>query len=249
MSGTYAPVPYDVGFSLNVYIKNIEDGTNIIEQILPYFTPEFTVTLKSATDLGLKQDLPVILTAVTMEDNFEGGFDDRRIITWTLDFILKGMLYGSVRDSKIIKKSTINLRPVVNTISQSIVNTQNTSIYAPAPLVQLTTNISSVGASSSNGSGYAAWSPDGTEIAFRSFRNGNTADIFVMNADGSNQRNLTQNNITADWYPTWSPDGTKIAFNSTRSHPGTANTDVYVMNRDGTDIRACLLYTSDAADE
>jgi hypothetical protein len=133
VTGTYAPVPYDVGFSLNIYIKNIEDGTNIVEQILPYFTPEFTVTLKSATDLGLKLDLPVVLSAVNMEDNFEGSFEDRRIITWTLDFILKGMLYGATTSNKVIKKSIINLRPV--TANSSVANTttaNNRSVIATA---------------------------------------------------------------------------------------------------------------------
>jgi len=139
VTGTYAPVPYDVGFSLNIYIKNIEDGTNIIEQILPYFTPEFTVTLKGATDLGIKVDVPIILSAVTLEDNFEGGFDDRRIITWTLDFILKGMLYGSVADAKVIKKAIINLRPVSgNTISEVIAS--NGSVSNTRTTYQSTSN-------------------------------------------------------------------------------------------------------------
>ena len=114
---SYAPVPYDFSFQLSIYTGNIEDGTHIIEQILPYFTPEFTVTLKSVSDLELNLDLPVILTSVTSEDTYEGGFEERRLITWTLDFTLKGNLLGYVKDIGIINKASINFRPGANTLA------------------------------------------------------------------------------------------------------------------------------------
>jgi hypothetical protein len=114
LASTYSPVPYDFNFQLSVYISNIEDGTHIIEQILPYFTPEFTVSLKSVTELGLNMDLPMILNSVNMEDSYEGGFDERRIIIWTLDFTMKGQLFGPVSNSGLINKIKINLRPTMN---------------------------------------------------------------------------------------------------------------------------------------
>ena len=114
IASTYSPVPYDFNFQLSVYIANIEDGTHIIEQILPYFTPEFTVSLKSVTELGLNMDLPLVLNSVNMEDSYEGGYDERRIIIWTLDFTLKGQLFGPVSNSGIINKIKINLRPSMN---------------------------------------------------------------------------------------------------------------------------------------
>lgn len=139
VTGTYAPVPYDIGFSLNIYIKNIEDGTNIVEQILPYFTPEFTVTLKSVTDLGLKLDVPVVLSAVNLEDNFEGGFEDRRIITWTLDFLLKGMIYAATTNAKVIKKSIINLRPIneSNTLYSNTTTANTRSVITSVPAMNV----------------------------------------------------------------------------------------------------------------
>ena len=115
LASTYSPVPYDFNFQLSVYITNIEDGTHIIEQILPYFTPEFTVSLKSVTELGLNMDLPLILNSVNMEDSYEGGFDERRVIIWTLDFTMKAQLFGPVSNSGLINTIKINLRPTMNT--------------------------------------------------------------------------------------------------------------------------------------
>ena len=113
---SYAPVPYDFNFQLSIYVGNIEDGTHIIEQILPYFTPEFTVSLRRVSDLELNIDLPVILNSVSTEDSFEGGFEDRRLILWTLDFVLKGQLYGFIVPNKpIVNKAYINLHPTMNT--------------------------------------------------------------------------------------------------------------------------------------
>jgi hypothetical protein len=114
IASTYSPVPYDFNFQLSVYIANIEDGTHIIEQILPYFTPEFTVSLRSVTELGMNMDIPLVLNSVNMEDSYEGGFDERRIIIWTLDFTMKGQLFGPVSNSGIINKIKVNLRPTMN---------------------------------------------------------------------------------------------------------------------------------------
>ena len=104
----FAPVPYDFQFSLYVYTRNAADATNICEQILPFFTPEFTVTINDATDLNIDVDCPIILNGVNREDTYEGDFESRRIVTWTLDFTMKGLLFGPVQDSKIIKKAYID---------------------------------------------------------------------------------------------------------------------------------------------
>lgn len=90
----YAPVPYDMEFNLYIMVKNAEDGTMIIEQILPYFTPEWTSTLNILPDMNYKLDVPVILTNVTQEDTYEGNFETRRAIIWTLNFTMKGLLFG-----------------------------------------------------------------------------------------------------------------------------------------------------------
>ena len=104
MTYSYAEVPYNVDFSLHVMTKHVDDGLQIIEQILPYFTPEFTVTI-NATSLHKKIDIPIILTNVDSEEDWEGDFDSRRSITWTLNFVAKSLVFGRLRDSDQIKKT------------------------------------------------------------------------------------------------------------------------------------------------
>lgn len=113
---TYSPVPYDLNFSLHIYVKNIEDGTAIVEQILPYFTPEFTITLKGVTKMKLNQDVPVVLTSVNTEDNYEDGLNTQRAIVWSLDFTAKATLFGPIADTGVINKVEVNLYPSSNTV-------------------------------------------------------------------------------------------------------------------------------------
>jgi hypothetical protein len=105
----FNPVPYNWDFSLYVFVKNAEDGTQILEQILPFFTPEFTVTMTLISGMTIKMDIPLVLNSVTSEDTYEGDFATRRSIIWTLSFIMKGFLYPSVTDNaKIITSSVVD---------------------------------------------------------------------------------------------------------------------------------------------
>jgi len=105
----YNPVPYNWDFSLYVFVKNAEDGTQILEQILPFFTPDFTVTMTLISGMTVKMDIPLVLNAVTSEDSYEGDFASRRSIIWTLSFLMKGFLYPSVTDNaKIITSSVVD---------------------------------------------------------------------------------------------------------------------------------------------
>lgn len=99
----YNPVPYNIEFKVYIYAKNAEDGTKIIEQILPYFTPDWTTTVNLIPEMNINQDIPVILNNIEYSDTYDGNFKDRRAIIWTLDLLLKGYLYGPVRKSGIIK--------------------------------------------------------------------------------------------------------------------------------------------------
>jgi hypothetical protein len=99
----YNPVPYNIGFRLYIMVKNAEDGTKIVEQILPYFTPDFTTTIMLIPEINEKKDIPVILNDISQEDQYEGNFTERRQLIWTLDFTLKGYIYGPVKKSAIIK--------------------------------------------------------------------------------------------------------------------------------------------------
>lgn len=99
----YAPVPYNITFQLSILCKNAEDGTKIVEQILPFFTPDWTVTANIIPEMNIKHDIPIILNRVGVEDVYDGNFADRRSMIWTLDFTLKGYLYGPIKTAKVIK--------------------------------------------------------------------------------------------------------------------------------------------------
>lgn len=99
----YNPVPYNVDMKLYVYVKNNEDGTKIIEQILPFFTPDWTMKVIMIPEMNLEMNIPIVLNNVSFEDNYDGDFKDRRAIIWTLDFTIKGYFYGPVRKGGVIK--------------------------------------------------------------------------------------------------------------------------------------------------
>ena len=103
----YNPVPYNWDFSLYVFVKNAEDGTQILEQILPFFTPEFTVTMTLVSGMSEKRDIPLVLNSVSSEDTYEGDFATRRSIIWTLSFVMKGFLYPAVSDNAAVITSSV----------------------------------------------------------------------------------------------------------------------------------------------
>ena len=105
----FNPVPYNWDFSLYVFVKNAEDGTQILEQILPFFTPDFTVTMTLISGMSIKMDVPLVLNSVASEDSYEGDFATRRSIIWTLSFVMKGFLYPSISDNaKVITSSVVD---------------------------------------------------------------------------------------------------------------------------------------------
>ena len=83
--------------------KNTEDNLQIVEQILPFFTPDFTVTITTVPNTLEKRDVPIILDSVTYADEYEGDFQSRRVITWTMSFTMKTYLYGSISKSEVIR--------------------------------------------------------------------------------------------------------------------------------------------------
>ena len=99
----YNPVPYNFKFNLSIYVKNAEDGTKIIEQILPFFTPDWTTSVNLIPEMDVKVDIPIVLDRVSVEDIYEGSFDKRKTLMWNLDFTLKGYVYGPIKKSAVIK--------------------------------------------------------------------------------------------------------------------------------------------------
>lgn len=117
----YAPVPYNIAFTLSIMVKNAEDGTRIIEQILPYFTPHWTASVELIPELDAVYDIPLVIDSISQEDSYEGSFEQRRAIIWTLNFTMKAYVFGPTKTSKIIKYSEINFKiprsgdPIANT--------------------------------------------------------------------------------------------------------------------------------------
>ena len=99
----FMPVPYNIDIELFVMAKQSDDALQIVEQILPYFQPDYTFTINHIADMGIKRDLPIILNSISYEDTDQGDFTTRRALIYTLSFTAKFYLYGPVTSSKVIK--------------------------------------------------------------------------------------------------------------------------------------------------
>ena len=110
VNSQYNPVPYNFDFELFILVNNAEDGTQILEQILPYFAPQFTVTVNTIPSMGIKTDVPIILNSASQSDEYEGDLATRRTIIWTLSFLMKGMIYPDVKTGSVIKEIVVNFR-------------------------------------------------------------------------------------------------------------------------------------------
>lgn len=100
VSSQYAPVPYNFDFSMSIYVRHTEDGTQILEQILPFFTPDFTLTVNFVDSMCQKYDMPVILNSVTNNTDYEGDMLTTRLITWDLQFTAKGYIWPVVKTGR-----------------------------------------------------------------------------------------------------------------------------------------------------
>ena len=106
----FSPVPYDVSFDLNIYTATSDDGLQIIEQILPYFQPDYTVTMiMDRSYMDTKRDIPFILESVDYEDSYTGALTDRRRIIYTIKFTAKIYLYGPITTSAIIRNAEADM--------------------------------------------------------------------------------------------------------------------------------------------
>jgi hypothetical protein len=105
----YLPVPYNMQFELSIMSKLNDDALQIIEQILPFFQPAYSMTIELVDIINEKRDIPVVLENITMQDDYEGNFSTRRVLTYTLRFTAKTYLFGPVSSATrdIIKKATI----------------------------------------------------------------------------------------------------------------------------------------------
>lgn len=128
-SSQYMSVPYNLTFELVIYTRNIDDGTHIVEQIMPYFNPDYTVTVNTIPELGFLKDVPITLNSVQNLIEHEGNFDTVRYVSWTLSFTMKANYYGPVSNTSIIRTVYANLfnDPSIQAGNIVRVNTANTT--------------------------------------------------------------------------------------------------------------------------
>ena len=104
LSSVFTPTPYNFDFTLSIMVKNSDDGTQILEQILPYFSPAYQVTMNEMNTMGIKRDIPIIFTGLSTEDTYEGDFLTRRALIHTLTFTVQAFLYGPIDDIRVIRE-------------------------------------------------------------------------------------------------------------------------------------------------
>jgi hypothetical protein len=106
---SYVATPYNMSLALYVFAKNQEDGLRIIEQILPFFNPDFNITVNELPALAIKRDIKITLDNINYDDSYEGTLADRQSIIWTLNFTMRLNFYGPVTNSSVIKESIAKL--------------------------------------------------------------------------------------------------------------------------------------------
>ena len=113
----FMPVPYNLGFELNIMTKTQDDALQIVEQILPFFQPGFTLTVDLVKSIGEKRDVPLILNNISYQDDYEGNFETRRALIYTLSFTAKAYMFGPIADSTdgLIRKVQIDYYSDSNT--------------------------------------------------------------------------------------------------------------------------------------
>jgi len=109
LSSQFTPVPYDISITLSAMFANNEDAIQVVEQILPYFRPEFTHSLKLIPETGQYFDVPTVLSGMSIEDTYEADFQTRRAIIYTFQFVVKGYIFGPVSNKGVIKRTVVDL--------------------------------------------------------------------------------------------------------------------------------------------
>lgn len=147
------PVPYNLGFKLSIISRNTDDALRIVEQILPYFTPTLNTSINLVPEMNYgNTTIPITLNSVAQEELYEGSFDSKEYVVWTLDFTLKGWFYGPMSSGAIIKEITINFdipSDVNNTILPTdIGNTPSSESINITPGLDANGNPTSIAANS-----------------------------------------------------------------------------------------------------
>ena len=155
----YTPVPYDINIMLSIFVRNADDGAQIVEQIVPYFRPEFTTNVILIPEMGITVDTPVVLQDISIEDTYEGNFDTRRALIYNMNFQVKAYIYGPVSNSGLIKRAITNLyqdtaadAPTLERITVTPSQYANGApLFSPSANPNSSVNISNISAESDYG--------------------------------------------------------------------------------------------------
>lgn len=142
----YNPVPYDITFSLSIFVKNMEDGTQIVEQILPYFTPEWTTTVQLIENPDITLDIPLVINDISQDDVYEGSFEERRALIFTINFTMKGYFFSPNKKKEVIKLANVQLYD--STLFDDIQDSVNQT--SPASRVTVSPGLTANGEPTSN---------------------------------------------------------------------------------------------------
>lgn len=181
---TFLPVPYNLGINLNIMTKHNDDMWQIVEQILPYFQPSFTITIELLDQIGEKRDIPFILNSIQQDDQYEGNFDDRRVLIYTLNFTAKTYLFGPSSKSvggEIINKVTIRF------LSQNTRGTEVSSSQTSGPIAtqSYTNNVVTVLAKNLENNEVIIEVVDSSQLNVGDFITINSETLQILNITGN----------------------------------------------------------------
>jgi len=219
----YLPVPYNMQFELSIMSKLNDDALQIIEQILPYFQPAYTMTVELVDNINEKRDIPVVLENITMQDDYEGDFTTRRVLIYTLRFTAKTYLFGPISSATkdIIKKTTVGLiaGDTTNSPTREIVYSAEPRAirnYTGNILTNLTKDITTEDSIISVN--------DATGITKGTYLDIEGEEVYV--------RLVSQNNLTVDR----GSDGTKITSHLTGAEVKSITSEDNLLIEDGDDF-------------
>jgi len=187
----YMPVPYNFDFSLYLYVRNIEDGNQIIEHILPFFAPDYTIKVNMIPEMGIVKEVPIILNNVRYDVTYEGDRDsDTRMVIWTLNFTVKGFIFGANSTTGLIKTSITNIHNnlaqgnniVFNVNTGGLGNYQINERVYQGPTSELATATAQVVSWSSNNKQLIVNNAQGNFVSNTNLVGANTGSIWTFNS-------------------------------------------------------------------
>ena len=187
----YMPVPYNFDFSLYLYVRNIEDGNQIIEHILPFFAPDYTIKVNMIPEMGIIKEVPIILNNVKYDVTYEGDRDsDTRMVIWTLNFTVKGFIFGANSTTGLITTSITNIHNnlaqgnniVFNVNTGGLGNYQINERVYQGPTSELATATAQVVSWSSNNKQLIVNNAQGNFVSNTNLVGANTGSIWTFNS-------------------------------------------------------------------